>query len=67
MASQIMTDDERKAAELRGFLRFAQGLGLDEATVREIYEVVGREAMVTGASDDERMAEIRKQMLTAVI
>ncbi|CAO4133404.1 hypothetical protein OFEAOIEE_LOCUS1131 [Methylorubrum extorquens] len=62
-----MTDDERKAAELRGFLRFAQGLGLDEATVREIYEVVGREAMVTGASDDERMAEIRKQMLTAVI
>jgi hypothetical protein len=48
-------------------LRFAQGLGLDEETVREIYEAVGREAMATGASDDDRMAEVRKQMLTAVI
>ena len=42
-----------------------QGLGLDEATVREIYEAVGREAMVTGASDDTRMAEVRKRMLAA--
>jgi hypothetical protein len=56
---------DRPAAELRGLLRFAQGLGLDEATVREIYEAVGREAMVTGASDDTRMAEVRKRMLTA--
>ncbi|MCY1644977.1 hypothetical protein [Methylorubrum sp. SL192] len=65
MASQIMTDDERKVAELRGLLRFAQGLGLDEATVREIYEAVGREAMVTGASDDTRMAEVRKRMIAS--
>jgi hypothetical protein len=49
-----------------GLLGFARGIGLDEATVRDIYEAVGREAMVTGASDDERMAEIRKRMLLAV-
>ncbi|UYW26613.1 hypothetical protein OKC48_25745 [Methylorubrum extorquens] len=60
-----MTNDKRSAAEMRGLLRLAQGLGLDEATVREIYETVGREAMVTGASDDERMAEVRKRMLAA--
>jgi hypothetical protein len=60
-------EPEQSAAELRGLLRFAQGLGLDEATVREIYEAIGREAMVTGASDDERMAEIRKRMLATVI
>jgi hypothetical protein len=57
---------ERSAAEMRGLLRFAQGLGLDEATVREIYEAVGREAMATGAGDDDRMAEMRKRMLLAV-
>jgi hypothetical protein len=28
-----MTNDERSAAEMRGLLRFAQGLGLDEGTV----------------------------------
>ncbi|OHV17750.1 hypothetical protein BK022_03580 [Methylorubrum extorquens] len=61
-----MTNDERSAAELRGLLRFAQGLGLDEAIVREIYEAVGREAMMTGASDDTRMAEVRKRMLAVV-
>lgn len=32
---------DRSAAELRGLLRFAQGLGLDQDTVREIYEAVG--------------------------
>ncbi|MCG5246967.1 hypothetical protein [Methylorubrum extorquens] len=57
---------ERAAAEMRGLLRFAQGPGLDEATVREIYEAVGREAMAIGASDDTRMAEVRKRMLAAV-
>ncbi|WP_437871498.1 hypothetical protein ACSD7O_24660 [Methylorubrum extorquens] len=32
-----MTDaSEQSAAEMRGLLRFAQGLGLDEATVREM-------------------------------
>jgi hypothetical protein len=65
VASQIMTDDERKAAEMRGLLGFARGLGLDEETVREIYKAVGREAMATGASDDTRMAEVRKRMLAA--
>lgn len=56
---------ERSAAEMRGLLRFAQGLGLDEATVREIYEAVRREAMATGVSDETRIAEVRKRMLTA--
>ena len=60
------TDDERTAAELRGLLGFAGGLGLDEATVREIYEAVGREAEAAGASDDDRMDEVRKRMLTGV-
>lgn len=60
-----MTDAERSAAEMRSLLGFARGLGLDEATVREIYEAVGREAMVTGASDDDRMAEVRKRMTAA--
>ncbi|QDI83155.1 hypothetical protein E8E01_23450 [Methylorubrum populi] len=61
-----MTDTDTSAAELRGLLGFARGLGLDEATVREIYGAVGREAMVTGASDDDRIAEVRKRMLAAV-
>ncbi|CAO4184620.1 hypothetical protein [Methylorubrum extorquens] len=60
-------EPEQSAAEMRSLLGFARGLGLDEATVREIYEAVGREAMVTGTSDDERMAEIRKRMLATVI
>ncbi|KQP87164.1 hypothetical protein ASF55_12325 [Methylobacterium sp. Leaf119] len=50
-----------------GPLGFARGLGLDEATVREIYETVGREAMATGASNDDRMAEVQKRMLATVI
>ncbi|APX84564.1 hypothetical protein BV511_07485 [Methylorubrum extorquens] len=58
-------EPEQPAAEMRGLLRFAQGLGLDEATVREIYETVGREAMATGASDDDRMAEVRKRMIAS--
>ena len=39
-----MTNTEQSAAEMGGLLRFAQGLGLDEAIVRKIYETVGREA-----------------------
>ncbi|CAO4140623.1 hypothetical protein LPLAFNJD_LOCUS738 [Methylorubrum aminovorans] len=31
-----MSEDDRSAAETRGLLRFAQGLGLDEAIVREM-------------------------------
>jgi hypothetical protein len=42
-------EPEQSAAEMRSLLGFARGLGPDEATVREIYEAVGREAMATGA------------------
>lgn len=48
--------------KLRCLIRFTQGLGLDQATVREIYEAAGRDAIASGASDDERMAEVRKRM-----
>ena len=58
-------EPEQSAAEMRCLLRFAQGLGLDEAVVREIYEAVGQEAAAAGASDDDRMAEVRKRMLAA--
>ncbi|MEG9501378.1 MAG: hypothetical protein MIN69_05855 [Methylorubrum extorquens] len=59
-------EPEQSAAEMRGLLRFAQGLGLDEAVVRLIYETVLWEASAAGASDDDRMAEVRKRMLLAV-
>lgn len=48
-----------------GPVGFARGLGLDEATVREIYEVVGREAEEAGLGSDERMAKVRKRTLAA--
>ncbi|MCY1644802.1 hypothetical protein [Methylorubrum sp. SL192] len=57
---------DQSAAEMRGLLRFAQGLGLDEATVREIYEAVGREAADAGVNDGERMVEVRTRMLAAI-
>lgn len=57
---------ELAAAEMRGLLGFAHGLGLDKETVRKIYEAVGQEAVAAGVDDDERMAEIRKRMLLAV-
>ena len=60
-----MRDDDQTAAEIRSLLGFARGLGLDEAAVREIYEAVGREAAAAGFVDDERMAEVRRQMLAA--
>jgi hypothetical protein len=53
-------EPEQSAAEMRSLLRLAQGLGLDEATVREIYETVGREAMaagITGAAKCRRSKE----------
>ncbi|CAO4164937.1 hypothetical protein [Methylorubrum extorquens] len=52
---------------MQGLLRFAQGLGLDEAIVRLIYETVWWEASESGASDDERVAEVRRRMLATVI
>jgi hypothetical protein len=42
---------------------FARGLGLDEATAREIVEKVA--ADMAERSDDERMMEARKRMLLA--
>ncbi|WP_244413419.1 hypothetical protein [Methylorubrum extorquens] len=50
---------------MRGLLRFAQGLGLDEDTVREIYATVEEQAAEAGVGDDDRMAEVRKRMLAA--
>ncbi|ACK81027.1 hypothetical protein [Methylorubrum extorquens] len=35
---------DQSAAEMRSLLRFAQGLGLDEDTPREIYEADGEQA-----------------------
>jgi len=58
-------DTEQSAAEMRSLLRFAQGLGLDEAIVRLIYETVWWEASESGASDDDRMTEVQKRMLAA--
>lgn len=54
------------AFELFGFLQFLHSHSLDMATVRLIYASVAREAMATGDSDDERMAEMRKRMLAVV-
>lgn len=58
--------NDRSAAEMRGLLRFAQGLGLDEATVREICETVGQKAAAAGASDADRVAKVRQRMLEFV-
>jgi len=60
-----MIRSECAAAELRGLLGFARGPGLDEATVQEIYETVGEQAVEAGVDDDDRMAEVRKRMLAA--
>ncbi|KQO83981.1 hypothetical protein ASF36_25435 [Methylobacterium sp. Leaf90] len=60
-----MTITAQSAAEMRHLLGFARGLGFDEATVREIYEAVKEQTAETGASDDARMAKMRKRMLAA--
>ena len=60
-----MSDIEQSAPEMRGLLGFARGLGLDQATVREIYEAVGEEAAEAGVGDDHRMATVRKRLLAA--
>lgn len=60
-----MTADELAAAEMRSLLGFADGLGLDEAIVRLIYETVWWEAQEAEVGDDERMTEVRKRMLAA--
>lgn len=60
-----MTDARRSAVELRSLLGFTDGLGLDEAIVRLVYETVWWEAQEAGVGDDERMTEVRKRMLAA--
>lgn len=56
---------DQAAAELRGLMRFATGLGLDEAIVLEFYSAVCREDEAYGVDNDEAMAEVRKRMLAA--
>ena len=47
-----MTDaSDQSAAEMRSLLGFARGLGLDEATVREIYEAIRPVAAATRAGN----------------
>lgn len=50
---------------MRGLLRFAQSLDLDEATVRKIIETVGEQAAEACFGDDDRFAKVRKLMLAA--
>lgn len=52
---------------MRNLFRFARGFGLDGAVVPEIYEIVRQEASAAGASDDDRMDQVRKRMLAAAI
>jgi hypothetical protein len=60
-----MIRSECAATELRGLLGFARRLGLDEATVREIYEAAGQEAAAANVGDDDHMAEVRKRIVAA--
>jgi hypothetical protein len=62
---ELVTSTAQSAAVMRHLLGFARGLGLDVATVREIYVAVKEQAAETGASDGARMAEVRKRMLAA--
>lgn len=48
---------------LRRLHEFAYGLGLDEANTRQIAEEVA--AAIPFGADEERLAEARRQMLTA--
>ena len=55
-----------KAAVHRAMARldgFARGLGLDEATTRQIVETVVTD--MPDQSDEERLAEARRQMIVA--
>lgn len=52
--------------ELRSLLRFAAGLGVDDATVFEIYGAVCSEADAAGnVSTEERLAEVRRRLVRA--
>lgn len=66
VADRLMTDAERSTAELRGLLRFAQELGLDKATGREIHQGAAQEAEMTLACREKRMAEALRQEASAV-
>ncbi|KQQ13268.1 hypothetical protein ASF53_13920 [Methylobacterium sp. Leaf123] len=48
---------------MRGLLLFAQDLGLDEETVREIYEAVAQEIAPTEANREERLAVVRRRLI----
>ncbi len=60
-----MTDTDTSAAELRGLLRFALGLGLTKQTVEHIHAAVAKEAEASGADLEWRATEARKRMLAA--
>lgn len=52
--------------ELRSLLRFAAGLGVDDATVFGIYAVVGEETREAGdVTAEERLAEVRRRLVRA--
>lgn len=51
--------------ELRSLLRFASGLGLNDATVFEIYAFVREEAREADVTADERLAEARRRLVQA--
>lgn len=52
--------------ELRSLLRFAAGLGVDNATVFEIYETVCREAAIAGGvGAEERLLEAQRRLVRA--
>lgn len=52
--------------EMRSLLRFAAGLGVDDATVFEIYAAVRKEASAAGdVTAEERLAEARRRLVHA--
>lgn len=60
-----MIDPDTSAAELRGLLGFALGLGLTRQTVEHIHAAVMKEAEASGAGLEWRHTEARKRMLAA--
>lgn len=54
-------EPEQSAAEMRSLIGFASGLGLDEATVRVIYEAVGREGVAAGVSEAAKCRQSKER------
>ncbi|WP_066927327.1 hypothetical protein [Methylobacterium sp. CCH5-D2] len=67
MALSVVKDSLNETDhELRSLLWFAAGLGVDDATVFEIYAVVRKEASAAGdVTAEERMAEARRRLVRA--